>query len=109
VETIEHLYNPRQLVRRVHEALRPGGIFIVTTPYWGYLKNVVLAITGRLDGALTALWDGGHIKHFSRRTLTSLVMEQGFDVMAFEGCGEGVRAYTPYLWNGMLMAFRKRV
>jgi len=23
------------------------------------------------------------------------------------GCGEGIRRYTPYLWNGMLMALPK--
>lgn len=107
VEVIEHLYNPRIFVTRAKEALRPGGMLIITTPYWGYLKNVMLAVTDRMDRSLTALWDGGHIKHWSRRTLTLLLTEQGFEEIGFVGCGEGVRAHTPYLWNGMLMAFRK--
>lgn len=107
VEVVEHLYNPRQLVRSVSESLRPGGVFILTTPYWGYLKNIALAVTNRTDRALTALWDGGHIKHFSRKTLTQLVVEQDFEFIGFEGCGEGIRAYTPFLWNGMLLSFRK--
>lgn len=106
VEVIEHLYNPRLFVSRAKEALRPGGIFIITTPYWGYLKNLALAVTNRTDRALTALWDGGHIKHWSRKTLTMLLTERGFECVAFEGCGEGFRAYTPYLWNGMFMVFR---
>ena len=109
VEIIEHLYNPRLFVSRAKEALRPGGLFIITTPYWGYLKNLALAVTNRTDRALTALWDGGHIKHWSRKTLTALVTEQDFEFVGFEGCGEGVRAHVPYLWNGMLMAFRKPV
>jgi len=106
IETIEHLYSPLQLARRVREALRPGGIFIVTTPFWGYAKNILLAFTDRVDRALTATWEGGHIKHFSRRTLTQLMTREGFEVIAFEGCGIGIRN-TPYLWSGMLMAFRK--
>jgi 2-polyprenyl-3-methyl-5-hydroxy-6-metoxy-1,4-benzoquinol methylase len=107
IETIEHLYSPRLFLSRAKDALRPGGLLIITTPYWGYLKNIALAVTNRTDRALTALWDGGHIKHFSRATLTEIVTEYGFEVVAFEGCGEGVRARTPYLWSGMLMIFQK--
>ena len=103
VEVIEHLYDPRQFVRRALEAVRPGGLVIVTTPYWGYWKNIALSVTGRIDRALTPLWDGGHIKHWSRKTLTALFSEFGFDVMAFHGAGRPI----PYLWNGMMMVFRK--
>jgi 2-polyprenyl-6-hydroxyphenyl methylase/3-demethylubiquinone-9 3-methyltransferase len=103
IEVMEHLYSPRDFVRRAFEALRPGGLFIVTTPYWGYLKNIALALTGRMDGALTALWDGGHIKHWSRTTLTSLLTQQSFDVIGFAGAGRR----PPYLWNGMVLACRK--
>jgi 2-polyprenyl-3-methyl-5-hydroxy-6-metoxy-1,4-benzoquinol methylase len=103
IDTIEHLYSPRIFARRSFEALRPGGILIVTVPYWGYLKNILLALTNRLDGALTALWDGGHIKHWSRKTLTELMIEQSYEVVSFEGCGRPI----PYLWNSMMMVFRK--
>ena len=101
------MYVPRLFLSRAKDALRPGGALLITTPYWGYLKNLALALTNRTDKALTVLWDGGHIKHFSRATLTKMVLEAGFEVVAFEGCGEGIRALTPYLWNGMLMVFRK--
>ena len=103
VEVIEHLYSPRVFVRRTFEALRPGGLLIVTTPYWGYLKNVALALTNRMDSSLSALWDGGHIKHWSRNTLSTLMTEQSFDVIGFDGAGRRV----PYLWSGMVMVARK--
>tara|TARA_B110000977_G_scaffold186713_1_gene253000 strand:- start:4179 stop:4883 length:705 start_codon:yes stop_codon:yes gene_type:complete len=107
VEVIEHLYSPMTFASRAFEALKPGGILVITTPYWGYLKNVVLATSGRLDRQLTVLWEGGHIKHFSKNTLKKLMTNAGFETLGFVGCGEGIRHYTPYLWNGMLMAFRK--
>jgi len=103
VEVIEHLYSPRIFVRRVFAALRPGGLLIITTPYWGYLKNIALALTNRMDASLTALWDGGHIKHWSRRTLEILLREQSFEVIGFNGAGRPI----PYLWNGMVMVARK--
>lgn len=105
VDVIEHLYSPRVLVQRASESLSPGGLVIVTTPYWGYLKNILLAVTNRLDRSLTALWDGGHIKHWSYRTLRQLFEEERFEFVRFDGCGRPV----PFLWNSMVMAFRKIV
>jgi 2-polyprenyl-3-methyl-5-hydroxy-6-metoxy-1,4-benzoquinol methylase len=90
VEVIEHLYDPRRFVGRVERALSPGGLAIVTTPYWGYLKNMVLAVTNRIDRAHSALWDGGHIKHWSRRTLRALFEERGFELVRFQGAGRPI-------------------
>lgn len=107
VEVIEHLYSPQGFARQAYAALAQGGICVVTTPYWGYLKNVLLAVTNRTDKALTALWEGGHIKHFSRATLTRLMQDAGFEAVGFAGCSEGARRLFPGLWSGMAMAFRK--
>jgi 2-polyprenyl-6-hydroxyphenyl methylase/3-demethylubiquinone-9 3-methyltransferase len=103
VELIEHLYSPRQFARRVHEALSPGGVFIVTTPYWGYTKNIILALSNRMDRALTALWEGGHIKHWSFKTLRKLLETHGFEYVAFHGVGRPI----PYCWSGMVMVVCK--
>ena len=103
VEVIEHLYTPSTFMQRAFEALQPGGLLILTTPYWGYLKNIVLAVTNRTDRALSALWEGGHIKHWSYRTLRTLGEQNGFEFVAFEGAGRSI----PLLWKGMIMVFRK--
>jgi 2-polyprenyl-3-methyl-5-hydroxy-6-metoxy-1,4-benzoquinol methylase len=107
IDVIEHLYSPRLFVQHAKKAIKPEGLFILTTPYWGYLKNIVLAVTNRTDRKLTALWEGGHIKHWSKATLKCLLTSEDFQFVAFEGCGEGLRAWTPYLWNSMLMVFRR--
>jgi 2-polyprenyl-6-hydroxyphenyl methylase/3-demethylubiquinone-9 3-methyltransferase len=102
VEVIEHLYDPRAFVARMYEVLRPGGLFILSTPYHGYLKNLALAVTGRMDSHYTALWDGGHIKFWSRATLTTLLHEHGFEVIRFEGAGR-----IPWLWKSMIVTARR--
>ena len=92
-EVVEHVYSPRQWAAAAYAALKPGGVLICSTPYHGYLKNCALAISGKLDAHFTALWDGGHIKFWSRRTLTALLQEAGFQVVssaalvAGPGCG----------------------
>jgi len=101
-EVVEHCYAPRLWAVAAFTALRPGGLLIASTPYHGYLKNLALALSGKLDAHFTALWDGGHIKFWSRRTLSALLQEAGFEVVAFRGAGR-----WPWLWKSMLIAARK--
>lgn len=102
LEVVEHLYDPRSFAARAFEALEPGGILVLSTPYHGYLKNLALAASGKLDGHFTALWDGGHIKFWSRRTLSTLLEEAGFEVEHFEGAGR-----LPWLWMSMVLVARR--
>jgi 2-polyprenyl-6-hydroxyphenyl methylase/3-demethylubiquinone-9 3-methyltransferase len=97
-EVIEHVYSPRALVANAFRLLKPGGRFIVTTPYHGYWKNIALAVTGNMDAHFTALWDGGHIKFWSRRTLSLVLEEAGFDDIGFVGAGR-----VPYFWKSMVL------
>ena len=81
LEVVEHLMFPRAFARAVADLLLPGGVAIVSTPYHGYFKNVALALSGKMDEHFTALWDGGHIKFWSIRTLTALMSEVGLDLV----------------------------
>ena len=78
MEVIEHLHSP---------------------PYHGYLKNLSIALAGKADRHYSALWEGGHIKFWSRRTLAILLREAGFRNMAFTGAGR-----IPYLWRHMVFS-----
>ena len=80
MEVIEHLHSPRTFAAFVRSILEAngGGRFILTTPYHGYLKNLSIALAGKADRHYSALWEGGHIKFWSRRTLAILLREAGF-------------------------------
>jgi len=80
LEVVEHVYFPRAFAQCVHSLLEPGGVAIISTPYHGYMKNLALAISNRMDSHFTALWDHGHIKFWSIKTLTSLFQEAGLQV-----------------------------
>jgi 2-polyprenyl-3-methyl-5-hydroxy-6-metoxy-1,4-benzoquinol methylase len=80
LEVIEHLLLPRALMSNAFQALRPGGLFILSTPFHGYWKNLALAITNKFDNHWHPLRDFGHVKFFSKRTLLQLFEESDFDV-----------------------------
>ena len=101
-EVIEHLVRPRQLLRFAKQLLRAGGYLIISTPYHGYLKNLVLALTNKWDAHLSPFWDGGHIKFWSRKTLSQLLSEAGFRVVRFIGASR-----LPFLWKSMIMVAQK--
>jgi 2-polyprenyl-6-hydroxyphenyl methylase/3-demethylubiquinone-9 3-methyltransferase len=87
LEVVEHVYFPRKYAACVYDLLEPGGTAIISTPYHSYLKNLALAASGALDRHFTALWDHGHIKFWSVRTLTQLLCEAGFRQVSFRRVG----------------------
>ena len=87
LEVVEHLYFPRKFARTVYDLLEPGGTAIISTPYHGYWKNLAMALTGKMDAHFTALWDHGHIKFWSFRSLHALLREAGFINIQFYRVG----------------------
>lgn len=103
LEVVEHVYAPRDYARTVADLISPNGIAIISTPYHGYLKNLALALSGRMDKHFTARWDHGHIKFWSIATLSQLFAEQG---MVCENAYRVGR--IPMLAKSMILVFRKR-
>jgi 2-polyprenyl-3-methyl-5-hydroxy-6-metoxy-1,4-benzoquinol methylase len=104
LEVVEHVFLPRAFAKNCFGFLKPGGRLILSTPYHGYWKNLALAVTNRMDGHFTALWDYGHIKFWSRKTLEQLLCEAGFVIEGFTGVGR-----VPLLWKSMVIVARRPV
>jgi 2-polyprenyl-3-methyl-5-hydroxy-6-metoxy-1,4-benzoquinol methylase len=102
LEVVEHVYDPRKYACTLYGLLAAGGVAIISTPYHGYWKNLALAITGKTDAHYTALWDNGHIKFWSIKTLTSLLEEAGFEDIHFLRVGR-----IPLLAKSMVAIARK--
>ena len=97
-EVIEHLYDPEGFIEFCKKALNNKGEIIISTPYHGYLKNLVISIFNKWDLHFSPLWYGGHIKFWSGQTLSKLLSKAGFTIIAFKGCGR-----IPYFWKSMII------
>ena len=64
-EVIEHRFLPAALPRFARAVLKPGGHLIVTTPYHGYLKNLLICLAGKWDSHHTLCWTAA-ISNFGR-------------------------------------------
>ena len=101
-DVIEHMYRPSDLLEAASALLKPGGQILLGTPYHGYLKNLVLAASGKMDAHFSVLHDGGHIKFFSVKTLSYLMTNYGFTDLSFTFYGR-----APWLWKNMICHARK--
>lgn len=76
VEVIEHVLQPLKMLEDIAGYLRSGGYLFVTTPYHGFLKNLVLSIPPLFEKHFNPL--GPHVRFFTKRTLLVVLKEAGF-------------------------------
>jgi len=98
LEVVEHVYDPFEFAKRANDLLLPNGMLLLSTPFHGYLKNLALSIFDKWDDHFTALWQGGHIKFWSPKTITSLLNQTGFKVIEIHKVGR-----VPFLAKSMLV------
>lgn len=97
-EVIEHLFSPHSLPIFARKIIDKDGYLVVSTPYHGYIKNLALSVFNKWDKHHTALWHGGHVKFWSRKTLTQLLEQNGFKAVGFYGTGR-----LPWIWKSMII------
>lgn len=74
IEVIEHQYDPYLFVEQLSKVTEDNGFVLISTPYHGYFKNLLISILGKMDRHFTVLWRHGHIKFFSIKTLKELIL-----------------------------------
>lgn len=103
VEVIEHIFSPREFLSTLETVTKKNGYIFISTPYHGYFKNLIIALLGKFDEHFTALWDFGHIKFFSKNTLTKLLIEKKFQIVKYGTVGR-----TFFLWKSMFFIVKRK-
>lgn len=103
LEVIEHVYDPYRFAACVFNLLEEGGVAVLSTPYHGYLKNLALALLGKIGTShYSPLWQHGHIKVWSPGTLRELLEDTGLRNIRFHRVGR-----IPPLAKSMIAVAKK--
>lgn len=92
LDVIEHVLDPRRLLREIHRVLRPAGALILTTPNIRYIHFVSeLLFEGRFPRTSSDPegFDGGHIHYLTYGDCEALLSEAGF---------KEIQGYGLYRW-----------
>jgi len=100
IEVIEHLENPRAVVRECFRLLRPGGVLLLSTPNnesW----RALIALAGR--GHFVDFGDASYPAHITalvRRDLVRICREAGFETPRFVFSDHGtLPKLTRFTWQ----------
>ncbi|MDD5750390.1 MAG: methyltransferase domain-containing protein [Candidatus Pacebacteria bacterium] len=77
-ELLEHLYHPEEVLRKISDVLKSGGMLVGSVPHAFSLINRLRILSGRKEG--TPLADPTHINHFSYRELEKM-LRNVFDIV----------------------------
>ena len=102
LEVVEHVFDPFEFIQDIRSILNIGGYVILSTPFHGYFKNLLLSIFNKWDKHFTALWKGGHIKFWSPASITQLLNESGFKVVEIRRLGR-----IPIIAKSMIVVAQK--
>jgi hypothetical protein len=93
---------PSILIQLAAMKLQYGGVFILSIPYGGYLKNLLTTMREWLTPPYFIPWDGGYIQRWSKKCLTTLLEAYGFTVIEIIG----VRG-SSLEWESLILVARK--
>lgn len=99
-EVLEHIFDVHSHLSELNRVMKHNGVLVLTTPYHGVLKNVVLALwkfDRHFDPACS------HIRFFDRRSLQRVLERAGFEVEAWSGIGR-----LRYLYRSFFVVARKQ-
>lgn len=77
-DLIEHLSDPRNTIKKIHEKLAPEGVIIITTGDVGSVLSKIMKKNWRL------LTPPQHLFYFSKKTIRMLLEQNGFKILSID-------------------------
>lgn len=100
LEVIEHLENPRAILREITRVMAPGGCLILTTPNQESLRSLLALVFKGHFVAFTGNNYPAHITALLMQDLKRVLTESGLTIEAWDYTNEGSLPKAPaYKWQ----------
>lgn len=99
-DVLEHLDDPIGALVAGRSAASPGAVLVASVPNVGHLSIVRDLVAGRFDPVPAGLCDAGHLRWFTRRSLSDALEEAGWTVESI-AAEAGAPAPDPEAFSGM--------
>jgi 2-polyprenyl-6-hydroxyphenyl methylase/3-demethylubiquinone-9 3-methyltransferase len=76
-EVLEHVYDTRNALSEIARVLAPGGRFLLTVPYHGFVKNLLIVLFS-FDRHFDPT--DAHVRFFTKKSLFACLEAAGLDV-----------------------------
>jgi 2-polyprenyl-3-methyl-5-hydroxy-6-metoxy-1,4-benzoquinol methylase len=86
-DILEHVRDPEAVMRAFRPLLAPGGVMIASVPNFGHFYARTRTALGLFDYDQRGVLDNGHVRFFTRRSLTRHFRGAGFKVLHQEATG----------------------
>ena len=108
-ECIEHMLEPKTAMHAAAALLRERGLLVITTPNVdGFVPRVTYWLLGRTLGAWEHPTPPHHLYQFSKRTLSTMLNDLGFEIDACHTRPMGLRYTVKQMEDAIVEALRRR-
>lgn len=84
-DILEHLTQPERLLKAARRFLKPGGRIIVSVPNITHWSIRLMLLTGNFNYMERGILDKTHMRFFTRKSMTKLLVECGFETVEVSG------------------------
>lgn len=104
LDVIEHVLDPRVLLKEIYRVLKKDGVLIISTPnirFTNHIYDLVIKGVFPKTSLDQSLYDGGHVHFFTYKDMLKLLVDAGFkNIQEEEIINKDHRG-----WKGRLLKF----
>lgn len=103
-DVLEHLKNPLDVLVKINQKLRPGGMVIISLPNIANIYVRLQLLMGRFDYQDRGILDRTHLHFYTRKSFHQFLDQAGLEVLAFTATPIPLPLVVPERFHGAVLS-----